>query len=320
MIDGSRLKQMYRDIALTKAYNNRFVELKAQGKVSGPIHQTEGQEAVGVGVCSALEQSDYVVNYYRGYAEWICRGTDLKKLAAEFLGKRAGLCQGKGGEMTLADPASGVINSSGIIGGSIPLGVGVAWAAKRHGKGQVAAVFFGDGAVNTGAFHEALNMAAMLKAPAVLVCLNNQYAISTYSGDVMAGNSIAARAVAYGMPGQQVDGNDVVAVYEAALQAVQRARKGEGPSLIEGLTFRIGGHSSTYPESERFMDAEKLRHYKARDPLHLLRQRLLEDGVAGEEELREVERHVERIAEEAVAFGLEAPYPDSEAAAQGVFV
>lgn len=319
MVDRTLLIKMYRDIALTKEFNGRFVVLKREGKVPGPIHQTEGQEAVGVGVATALKKDDYLVGYYRGMAEWIARGMDLKKLAAELLGRAPGLCHGKGGEMTLADPSIGLLSCSGIVGGSIPTGVGVAFAAKSYRRGQVVAVFFGDGAANTGAFHEGLNMAGFLKVPAIFVCLNNQYGISTSIGDVLAGGSIAKRATAYGMPGLEVDGNDVVAVYEAAVEAVTRARGGEGPSLIEAVTYRIGGHSSTNPETD-FMDQEKMKYFLSRDPLTLLHRRLLDEGLATEEELQAIVEEMVKEAEAAVQFGLEAPYPDPEEALRGVFV
>lgn len=313
------LRRMYRNIALTKAYNSRFVELKRQGKVPGPIHQTEGQEAVGVGVCAALTEKDQVVNYYRGFAEWVSRGVNLKSLAAEILGKGGGLCGGKGGEMTLADPASGIVSTSGIVGGSIPTGVGVAYAAKMRRQGQVVAVFFGDGAANTGAFHEGLNMAAALKVPALFVCLNNQYAISTCIDDVMAGPGIAGRAAAYGIPGVEADGNDVIAMYGAAAEAVTRARAGGGPTLIEGKTFRMGGHSSTNPEAD-FMDQEKLAYYQSRDPLVLLGAYMLDQRAATPAELHAIEQETAKEAEEAIAFGLAAPPPPAATATEGVFV
>ncbi len=317
-VEARLLLRMFRSIALTKAFNGRFVKLKQAGRVPGPIHQTEGQEAVGVGVCAALRDDDYVVNYYRGFAEWIARGVDLGALGAELLGKAPGLCGGKGGEMTLADPERGIISCSGIIGGAIPTGTGVAFAAQSEGRGRVAAVLFGDGAVNTGAFHEGINMAAVLGVPAVFVCLNNQYGISTYIGDVLAGGSIAARAGAYGIPGMEVDGNDAVAVYEATVEAVARARAGDGPSLIDARTYRIGGHSSTNPEVD-FMDDDKYRHYRARDPLAVLRQRVLAERAADDAVLEAIESEVDEIAEAATRFALDAPYPDPATAARGAF-
>jgi pyruvate dehydrogenase E1 component alpha subunit len=313
------LKKMYWGIALTKAFNERFVELKKQGLVPGPIHQTEGQEAVGIGACAALDREDYVVDYYRGMAEWLYRGMDLKRLAAELLGRASGLCGGKGGEMCLADPSVGVMSASGIIGGSLPTGIGVALGAYFRGRGQVAGVFFGDGAVNTGAFHESLNMAGVLKLPAIFVCLNNQWGISTNIYDVLAGGDIAKRAAGYGMPGVQVDGQDVVAIYEATREAVARARRGEGPSLIEAVTYRIGGHSSTSPEFE-FMDLEKMDAFKRRDPLALLRTRMLDQRVATGAQLDAIEREAARASDEAIAFAKSEPFPDPSEATRGLFV
>jgi len=310
--------RMYRGIALTKAFNGRFVQLKSQGLVPGPIHQTEGQEAVGVGACAALDAHDYLAGYYRGFAEWVYRGCDLHKLAAELLGRGTGLCKGKGGEMTFADTSVGLMSCSGIIGGSIPVGTGLALGAKQNGRKQVAAVFFGDGAVNTGAFHEAVNMAAVLRLPAIYVCLNNQWGITTCIDDTLAGGDIAGRAKAYGMPGTKVDGQDVLAVYQAAAVAVARARRGEGPSLIEAVTYRIGGHSSTSPDFD-FMDAAKMEDFRARDPLVLLRARMLAEGLATPERLDRIDAEVVEETNRAVEKALADPPPEPEVATQGVF-
>jgi pyruvate dehydrogenase E1 component alpha subunit len=318
-LDTGLLRKMYRGLALTKAFNGACVDLKKRGLVPGPIHQTEGQEAVGIGACAALGPSDYVVNYYRGFAEWIYRGTDLKRLAAELLGRAPGLCGGKGGEMTLADVSVGVLSCSGIIGGSLPTGVGAAIAATAHERGQVAAVFFGDSAVNTGAFHESVNLAAVLKAPAVFVCLNNQWGISTHIYDTLAGGSIVKRADGYGMPGAQVDGQDVLAVYRATLEAVERARRGEGPSLIEAVTYRIGGHSSTSPEFD-FMDLKKMSEFQKRDPLVLFRKHLLDQQLLQKGELETTDAQIAQEVQEAVDFAIAAPFPDPAEAARGVFV
>ena len=310
--------RMYRGIALTKAFNGRFVKLKAQGLVPGPIHQTEGQEAVGVGACAALDKDDYIAGYYRGFAEWIYRGSDLHALAAELLGRGTGLCKGKGGEMTFADTSVGLMSCSGIIGGSIPVGVGLALGAQQNGRRQVAGVFFGDGAVNTGAFHEAVNLAAVLRLPAVLVCLNNQWGITTCIDDTLAGGDIARRAGAYGMPGTKVDGQDAIAVYEAARDAVERARRGDGPSLIEAVTYRIGGHSSTSPDFD-FMDLQKMEAFRQRDPLPLLRQRLTDEKIATAAELDQIDREVVQETNHAVDRALADPLPEPEIATQGVF-
>jgi TPP-dependent pyruvate/acetoin dehydrogenase alpha subunit len=310
--------RMYRGIALTKAFNGRFVKLKAQGLVPGPIHQTEGQEAVGVGACAALGEDDYIAGYYRGYAEWIYRGCDLHKLAAELLGRGTGLCNGKGGEMTFSDTSVGLMSCSGIIGGSIPVGVGLAMGAQQNGRQQVAGIFFGDGAVNTGAFHEAVNMAAVLRLPAIFVCLNNQWGITTCIDETLAGGDIAGRAKGYGMPGAKVDGQDVVAVYEATRDAVARARRGEGPSLIEAVTYRIGGHSSTAPDFD-FMDLEKMEAFRKRDPLLLLRQRTIAEHAATAAELDRIDQEVVAQTDRAVEQALADPYPAPEVATEGVF-
>ena len=317
-VDPNLLRRMYRGIALTKAFNGRFVQLKAQGQVPGPIHQTEGQEAVGIGTCAALDDSDYVVGYYRGWAEWVYRGSDLRKLAAEILGRGTGLCKGKGGEMTLADTSVGVMSCSGIIGGSIPTGVGVALGAWQQDRKQVVMIYFGDAAVNTGAFHEGVNMAAKLKLPAIFVCLNNQWGITTGIYDTLAGGNIARRADGYGMPGVQVDGQDVVAVHDAARDAVARARAGQGPTLIEAVTYRIGGHSSTSPDFD-FMDLDLMARFKERDPLRLLRERLIADGTAKRDDLDAIDRDVMAESDRAIDTALRDPWPGPAEATQRVF-
>lgn len=317
MAELNTFEKMYYNLVLLKRFNQRFVDLKAQRKVSGPIHQTEGQEAAGVGVCAALRPDDYVVTYYRGMAEWLSKGMDPKKLAAELLGKEPGLCHGRGGEMTLADVSVGVMLSSGIIGGNISPGVGVALAAKKRRQGQVVAIFFGDGATNTGEFHEGLNMAAVLKVPAVFVCLNNQFAISTFIGNSSAARNVVDRAAAYNMPGYLVDGNELIAVYEAATKAVATARTGGGPSLIEAKTYRIGGHSSSNPETYYMPETDL---WRARDPLPIYRKHLLERRMITVEELRSLDERATRVADEAVDYAVAAPLPPPETAATGVFV
>jgi TPP-dependent pyruvate/acetoin dehydrogenase alpha subunit len=317
-LDPILLQRMYRGMALTKAFNGRFVQLKAQGQVPGPIHQTEGQEAAGIGTCAALERDDYVVGYYRSWAEWVYRGSDLRKLAAEILGRGTGLCNGKGGEMTLADTSVGVMSCSGIIGGSIPTGVGVALGAWQQDRRQVVMIYFGDGAVNTGAFHEGVNMAAKLQLPAIFVCLNNQWGITTCIYDTLAGGSIAKRADGSGIPGFEVDGQDTVAVYQAARDAVARAREGQGPTLIEAVTYRIGGHSSTSPDYD-FMDLERMAQFKARDPLRLLRERILADRAASAEELDALERDATAESEQAITAALADPWPSAAEATRRVF-
>jgi pyruvate dehydrogenase E1 component alpha subunit len=317
-MNNDRLLRIYHAIALTKAFNGAFVELKRAGEVPGPIHQTEGQEAVGVGVAAALRDDDFIIDYYRGMSTWIYRGIDLVELAAELLG-RDGLCHGKGGEMSFCDPSIGLLNVSGIIGGSIPTGVGTAFACQSYGKGQVTAIFFGDGAVNTGAFHEAFNMAGVLRVPAIFVCLNNQYGISTYIGDVTGGNSVAARAKGYGFAGVQVDGNDVMAMYQAAEEAVRRARADGGPTFIEALTYRIGGHSSTNPE-DAFMDQAKMAAFKKRDPLALFQSYLTDNGVATVAELETLCAEAQEQSDRAIETAKQRPWPAPETALTGAFV
>lgn len=313
------LEAMLGDMVRARALNERFVRLKTEGLVPGPVHQTEGQEAIGVGVITATLPTDYISTYYRGMVEIVSRGVDLRAFAAEMLGRATGLCGGKGGEMTMADVAHGVMCVSGIVGGNIPVANGLGLAAKLRGEHQVAVAFFGEGATNTGAFHEALNMAGALRLPVLFVCVNNRYAISTHIGDVVAIDDLWIRAAGYGMEGLSVDGNDAEAVHACALNAIERARRGHGPTLIEAKTFRIGGHSSTNPEVDT-MDVAEMNHWKQeRDPIELARQTLVGRGVSTSA-LEERERTVRAEVDEAVDAALGDPEPSVETALEGLYV
>lgn len=312
------LNKMYRDIAITKAFNERMVELKVQRLVPGPVHQTEGGEAAGVGVAAALRPTDLISTYYRGFPEWIAMGMDLYKLACELLGRADAFTRGKGGEMTFADPSSGIMNVGGIVGGPIPVGVGLALAAKCKGEGQVAVTFFGEGATNTGQFHEAANLAGAQCLPIIFVCVNNQWAISTFYGDISAVARPVDRAPSYAMKGHVVSGHDVAAVYGAAAEAVARARAGEGPSFIQVDTYRIGGHSSTNPETY-YMDEPEIERERGRDPLKLLRERIVAENASTAEALDAIDDEADALAEDAVKRAFDSALPDDSVAFEGVY-
>lgn len=321
MIDVVLARKLYAQMVLIQYVNTHCVELKKKGEVPGPIHQTEGQEAIAVGVCAALEHRDWISTYYRGMGEWLARGMDPTAMVAELLARETGVCRGKGGEMALADPSVGIMCASGIVGGNIPVGVGLALAARNRGQGQVVAVFFGDGAVNTGAFHEALNMAAALKLPAVFICVNNRYAISTYIGDVVANLNLGDRARGYGMLDLLVENaNDVLSVLEKARDGVAHARKGAGPVFIEARTFRIGGHSSTNPETYLMDEADMRRWQRDYNPIKLFRRKLNDSGTLSSEELDQIEGAQKAIADRAVQEALAAPHPQLDEARKGLYV
>jgi TPP-dependent pyruvate/acetoin dehydrogenase alpha subunit len=290
---------------LIRLFETEMQRLFLKGEVHGTTHLCAGQEAVPVGVCSALEPGDWLAGTYRGHGHALAKGTDPDALIAEMLGRATGVCGGRAGSMNVIDVEHGLVGCFGIVGGSIAAATGAALAAKREGR--VAVAMFGDGATNQGYFHECMNFAKVFSLPAVFVCENNFYGEFTPMASVTAGQDIAARAGVFGIPASVVDGNDVWAVREAALEAVQRARSGGGPTLLECQTYRHYGHSKSDPAPYRPPD--EVERWLARDPLAIARTRLLESGVA-EAELAEVEDATRARMDRAVEAALAAPYPD----------
>ncbi len=299
--------ERYGAMLLIRQFETEMHRLFLKGEVHGTTHLSAGQEAVPVGVCSALEPADYLAGTYRGHGHALAKGTDPGALIAEMLGRATGVCRGRAGSMNVIDVEHNLVGCFGIVGGSIAAATGAALAAKRQGQGQVAVAMFGDGATNQGYFHECLNFAKVLALPAVFVCENNFYGEFTPMLKVTAGQDIAARAGAYGIPGRLVDGNDVWAVREAAVEAVGRARSGAGPTLLECQTYRHHGHSKADPA--RYRPPEEVERWLARDPLTIARSRLLALGVA-EPAIAEVEETTRARMDRAVEAALAAPYPD----------
>jgi acetoin:2,6-dichlorophenolindophenol oxidoreductase subunit alpha len=300
--------ERYGLMLLIRLFETEMQRLFLKGEVHGTTHLCAGQEAVPVGVCSALEPDDYLAGTYRGHGHALAKGTDPGALIAEMLGRATGVCAGRAGSMNVIDIEHGLVGCFGIVGGSIAAATGAALAAKRQGR--VAVAMFGDGATNQGYFHECLNFAKVFSLPAVFVCENNFYGEFTPMTAVTAGHDIAARAGAYGIPGEVVDGNDVWAVREAAVEAVARARNGSGPTLLECQTYRHHGHSKADPA--RYRPPEEVEHWLARDPLGIARARLVDLGVA-EPEIDEVEEATRARMDRAVEAALAAPYPDPQA-------
>lgn len=295
----------YGRMLLIRLFETEMQRLFLKGEVHGTTHLCAGQEAVPVGVCSALEPGDWLAGTYRGHGHALAKGTDPDALIAEMLGRATGVCGGRAGSMNVIDVEHGLVGCFGIVGGSIAAATGAALAAKREGR--VAVAMFGDGATNQGYFHECMNFAKVFSLPAVFVCENNFYGEFTPMASVTAGQDIAARAGVFGIPANVVDGNDVWAVREAALVAVQRARSGGGPTLLECQTYRHYGHSKSDPAPYRPPD--EVERWLARDPLTIARTRLLESGVA-EGEIAEVEDATRARMDRAVEAALAAPYPD----------
>ena len=298
----------YGVMLLIRLFETEMQRLFLAGEVHGTTHLSAGQEAVPVGVCSALEPGDYLAGTYRGHGHALAKGTDPDALLAEMLGRATGVCGGRAGSMNVIDVEHGLVGCFGIVGGSIAAATGAALAAK--GQGRVSVAMFGDGATNQGYFHECLNFAKVFSLPAVFVCENNFYGEFTPMLKVTAGQDIAARAGVFGIPSAVVDGNDLWAVREAALRAVQRARAGAGPTLLECQTYRHHGHSKSDPA--KYRPPEEVERWLARDPLTIARARLVELGVS-EADIAEVEDATRARIDRAVLQALAAPYPDPTA-------
>jgi acetoin:2,6-dichlorophenolindophenol oxidoreductase subunit alpha len=295
----------YGRMLLIREFEQEMHRLFLKGEVHGTTHLAAGQEAIAVGVCQALEPDDYVAGTYRGHGHALAKGTDPEGMVAEMLGRATGTCGGRSGSMNVIDRARGLVGCYGIVGGSIAAATGAALSASRQGR--VAVAFFGDGATNQAYFFECMNFAKVLELPLVLVCENNWYGEFTPMQQVTAGADIAKRAEPFAVPARVVDGNDLFAVVDAAREAIERARAGGGPTLLECQTYRHYGHSKSDPGAYR--PPEEVERWKARDPLPIARRRLAEGGVpAGA--LDAVDAAARRELEAAVAAALAAPYPD----------
>ena len=307
MLAGEQLTGIYRTMVLIRRFEETVNELYMQGRIPSTLHLYIGQEAVAAGVCSVLTREDYVLTTHRPHGHSLAKGVDPKAIMAELFGKATGTCKGKGGSMHVGDIRVGVFPAIAIVGGNAPIAAGAALAAKMLKNGRVSVSFFGDGATNEGDWHEAMNAAAILDLPVLFVCENNLYAASTPFKTAFKVEHIADRACAYGMPGVLVDGNDVLAVRQAALEATERARRGEGPTLIECVTYRQCGHSRSDPRGYRTREEEA--EWKLRDPITTFRAYLVEQAKIDEASLRQIEAGVEATIKEAIDFAEASPLP-----------
>ncbi len=299
-LDRVLLLDMLRQMIRAREFEEELYYLFLTRSMPGTMHQATGQEAVAVGIVSALEPDDYVTSTHRGHSHCIAKRVPLNEMMAELFAKRTGSCKGMGGSMHLCDFSKGMLGAFGIVGAGIPIATGAALSSVVRGSEQVAVSFFGDGAVNEGVFHESLNMASLWRLPVVYVCENNQYALSMTVQESSAIEDLAKRSCAYGIPGVQIDGNNVVEVYGAARDAVARARSGEGPTLIECITYRFRGHARF--EAAGYREEEEVEEWKQSDPITRLRSALIEAGVADEEELGSIQKKVEEEIQDAIAF------------------
>jgi len=311
--------EMLRSIVLTRRFEEKLTELcQIQGKIPGMMILCTGQEAVGSGVCAALAPEDVIVSNHRSHGHLLSKGADPKALMAEIYGKRTGCNKGKSGTLHLAVPEVNALCTTTVVGGGIPVSVGIAFAQKYREERFATACFFGDGAADEGSFHEALNLASLWDLPVLFICENNVYAGAQRHEEHTRVKDIADRAVAYAMPGEVVDGNDAVAVYRAAVKARKRAVAGQGPTLIECKTYRCRGHGES--DLQHYQPKEEIAAWKERCPIPRLRDDMLAEGLISLQELRSLEAEVQAMVEEAVRFAEESPWPSPEDALQDVYV
>lgn len=312
-----KLLGFYETMLTIRAFESKAVELFADNQLPGFVHLYLGEEAVATGVCGSLTTKDYITSTHRGHGHLIAKGGKVDLMMAELFGKSTGYCKGKGGSMHIADVELGILGANGIVGAGQPIAAGAAFACKYKNTDAVTVCFFGDGASNRGTFHEAFNMAAIWKLPLVFVCENNMYGISNCQREHMRVTDVSDRAAAYGVPGVTVDGNDVIAVYEAAAEAIERARKGDGPSLIECKTWRWRGHFEGDPGA--YKDPAEQEAWIKKDPIPKFEQKLVELNYATQAELAEIKAKVEAQIDAAIRFSQQSPDPTPEDALTDVY-
>lgn len=308
------LERMY----TIRAFEEKAEELYNLGKTHGTMHLSIGQEATALGASSAVRSGyDYLLNHHRGHGHCIAWGGDVKLMMAEFMGKETGYCRGRGGSMHIADISRNNLGANGIVAGGIPMATGVGLSIKLQGGDQVCLVIFGDGAANTGPFHESLNLASIWDLPVIFLCENNQYAMSMPVSRAFKIEYISQRACAYNIPGVTVDGNNVLAVYDSVLIAAERARAGEGPTLIEAITYRWRGHSRS--DRQLYRTREEVREWQAKDPIPRFADRLIQAGYLTEEGMEFIRQKAYQQIEEAVIFAENSPDPDPATIMEGVY-
>lgn len=309
----ARTRELLAQMLLIRAFEEKAEELFAQGRVHGTMHLSIGQEATAVGASSALEAGDYLLNHHRGHGHCLAWGSDVKLMMAEFMGKETGYCRGRGGSMHIANVEANNLGANGIVAGGLPIAVGVGLSIRMRGTQQVVMVVFGDGATNEGAFHEALNMASIWKLPVIFLCENNQYAMSMPISKAVNIARLSERAAAYGMPGVTVDGNDVSAVFSAVREAAMRARAGEGPTLIESVTYRWRGHSKS--DQQAYRTRAEVKEWQQQDPI----RRFAELAGIALPELDQLRQTAEQHIAEALAFAEASPEPAVDSLLEGVY-
>src|SRR4030095_14407338 len=311
-LDAEVARRLLTQMALIRRFEEKAAEMYALGKIGGFLHLYIGQEAVAVGATSILRPDDYAVSSYREHGHCLAKGSDPRRVMAELFGRIDGLSKGKGGSMHLFDKNVNFLGGHGIVGAHLPLATGAGFAIKYQGGDQVVLCFFGDGAVPEGEFHESMNLAALWKLPVIFICENNRYAMGTAIHRALAQTEIWRFAETYGIPGEAVDGMDVLAVRDVVARAVARPRREKTPTLVEARTYRFRGHSMRDPAGAVYRTKEEVEREKLRDPIALFSDRCLKDGVLSEADIRNVEKAVNDLADEAVAFADASPEPPPE--------
>jgi pyruvate dehydrogenase E1 component alpha subunit len=313
VLEDSKAREMLYTMVLTRAFEENAEEMFALGKVHGTMHLSIGQEAIAAGASPALRKDDYLLNTHRGHGHFLMWGGDLNRMMAEFLGKETGYCRGRGGSMHIADVESNNLGAQGIVAGNLPISVGVGLSIKLRKTDQVVLTLFGDGSTNEGAFHESLNMASIWNLPVIYMCENNQYAMSMAFEKAFKIEQISERAAAYGMPGETIDGNDVIAVYQAVQKAAKRARQGHGPTLIEAVTYRYRGHSKS--DRQLYRTREEVKEWMQKDPIQRFRALMR----ISDKEFTEIEKQAKEEIRKAVEFAENSPEPDVASILEGIY-
>ncbi|MFM8529951.1 MAG: thiamine pyrophosphate-dependent dehydrogenase E1 component subunit alpha [Ilumatobacteraceae bacterium] len=311
-ISTAKQFDLHRRMVRIRLFEEAAGRLAEANKLPGFLHLYVGEEAVASGVCGALNDDDHITSTHRGHGHLVAKGGDFRRMMAELMGKFTGYCKGKGGSMHINDLSLGMLGANGIVGAGSPIAVGAAFANKYRGRGPVAVAFFGDGSTNIGAFHEAANMACALHLPIVFACENNEYGEFTPRDKTMAITDIVDRAAGYGMPGVIVDGMDVVAVHEAAVEAVERARQGGGPSLIEAKTYRFYNHHGVQNLGLKYRSDDEVAEWKQRDPIFSFEDRMIANGAATRARFDEIWTELRAAIDDAIAFAEESPYPSPD--------
>lgn len=317
IITKEKALNIYTSMVKIRLFEESVIKLYAGGEIPGFMHLYIGEEAVSVGVCTALRNTDYITSTHRGHGHCIAKGGRLDLMMAELFGRKTGYCKGKGGSMHIADFDIGILGANGIVGGGIPIAVGAGVGIHYKGEDRVVVSFFGDGATNIGPFHEACNLAATWNLPVIFICENNQYAQTTPKKDHQKIKDVVLRARSYDMPGIIVDGNDVIAIYEVATEAVQNARKGEGPTFIECKTYRWRGHWEGDPQPYRTQG--EVDEWKKRCPIVRFKKYLIENNLLSDDFLRKIDFDIQTELKKAIEFARSSPFPDPEEALEDVY-